>query len=118
MRVVEFLQAVRRSIGFAWNGLSFAFRSQRNFRFHLLAAALVLGAGFFFHLSRIEWILVLLTVSIVISAELFNTALEFALNLLESRDHPVVRHAKDIAASAVLATVLGAVIVGLLVFLH
>ena len=49
-------------------------------------------------------------------AELFNTALEYLLNVLEARDHPIVRTAKDVAAGGTLAAVIGSVGVGLLLF--
>jgi diacylglycerol kinase len=67
-------------------------------------------------LSRLEFILLLLTITGVMAGELLNTAVELILNLLEGREHPVVRLAKDVAAGGVLMAILGAVVVGLFLF--
>ena len=83
---------------------------------HLSAAGGVLAVGLVLGLSRWELGLLILTVILVLQAELFNTALEFVLNLLERRGHPVVKAAKDIAAGAVLVTVLASIGMGLLLF--
>ncbi len=99
----------------AVEGILFAAHSQRNFRMHLAAGALVLAAGWWLNFSRLEMVLLILTVSLVISGELLNTALELVLNLLEARDHPVSRAAKDVAAGAVFMAVIGSV--GVAVFL-
>jgi diacylglycerol kinase len=104
------------SCGHACRGIIFAFRSQRNFRIHLFAAVLVLLAAAGFRLNRMEIILALLTVTLVIVAELLNTAVEYVLNLLEASHHPVVKTAKDVAAGGVLFAVAASVLVGLLLF--
>jgi diacylglycerol kinase (ATP) len=104
------------SCGHAFRGILFAFRSQRNFRIHLFAAALVLLAAAGLRLDRVEVILALLTVTLVVVAELLNTAIEYVLNLLEARHHPVVKTAKDVAAGGVLFTVAASVVIGLLLF--
>ncbi len=115
-RRFEGLFAFCASFGHACRGIVFAFRSQRNFRIHLLAATLVLVAAFAFKLSRTEIILLLLTSILVITAELLNTAIEYVLNLLEARHHPVVKTAKDVAAGGVLLTVGASILVGLMIF--
>ncbi len=104
------------SCGHACRGIVFAFRTQRNLRIHLLIAAAVVAAAIGLRLSRTHLILAIITVSMVILGEMLNTALEFALNLVEARDHPVVKTAKDIAAGGVFLAVVGAAIVGLLLF--
>ena len=113
---LEGLRWFLASCGHACRGIGFAIRSQRNFRIHVLAGVLVPAAAVALRFSSVKLILTLLTVMLVILGELLNTALEFALNLVEARDHPVVRTAKDIAAGGVLLTVFGSVLVGLLLF--
>lgn len=110
----EDLRAFIGSFRCALKGTSSAFRSQRNFRIHLAVAAVVLFGGAALGLNRQEFILLLLTVTLVLVTELVNTALEFAMDLVEARDHPVVRHAKDVSAGAVLMAVTGSVVVGAL----
>ena len=112
----EELRAVWISCGHACRGISFALRSQRNLRIHFIIGALVILAALLLKFSLIKFILTLLTVTVVIFGELLNTAMEFALNLVEARDHPVVKTAKDIAAGAVFLAVIGAVVIGLLLF--
>jgi diacylglycerol kinase len=105
-----------RSCGCALRGIGFAAQAQRNFRLQLLAGGLALWAGFRLHLSAHEMALLGLTVALVLVAELVNTSLEYVLNVLEARDHPIVRAAKDIAAGAALLAAVGSLWVGVWVF--
>lgn len=116
MNALEICRALYSSCGAAWRGLLHAVRSQRNLRIHLACAGAALAAGLALDFSRQEMGILLLTVAAVLASELFNTAVELALNLLEARDHPVVRMAKDVAAGGVLVAVMGSVAVGLLLF--
>ena len=116
MQPLELFKSIGRSCLYAWRGVDFAFRTQRNFRIHLLAAGAVWVLALALRFSRIELVLLALTVGLVITAELLNTGMEFVLNLLESRNHPVVRAAKDVAAGGVLLAVFISVGVGILLF--
>ena len=91
-------------------------RSEVHLQFHAAAPVLVVGAGFYFRLSGLEWALVALAVAGVWSAELFNTAIETLTNLVSPGYHPLAGKAKDVAAGAVLLAALGALVVGGLVF--
>ena len=104
------------SIANAWEGLSYALKSQRNLQIHIVVGILAVVAAVAMDFSRVEVVLVVLTACLVILGEMLNTALEFALNLLESRHHPVVRAAKDLAAGGVLAAVAGSILVGALLY--
>lgn len=116
IRPEEFFRGIVSSCLFACRGIVFALRTQRNLRIHLVCAAVVLGGGFYFQFSPLEWVLLVLTVSLVIAGELINTSLEYLLNLLEARNHPVARAVKDIAAGAVLVAVLGSIVVAIILF--
>lgn len=105
-----------RSVGYACKGLFFAMRSQRNLRIQLVAATGVMLLGFWVGLTRLEWLLLLVMMSLVLVGELINTALELILNLMEARHHPVARAAKDVAAGAVFLAGAISVIVGILLF--
>ncbi len=107
---------VARSFRFAAAGLAFALRTQRNLRIHFAAAGLVLVASAALPVSRMEGLLLLTAVVIVPLAELFNTAIEAAVDLATTRFHPLARTAKDVAAAAVLLGSVYAVCVGVLVF--
>lgn len=105
------------SLRYALAGLGYLVRTQPNARIHLLAAAGVLAAGWFFEISATEWCLVALCIAAVLAAEAFNTALEELTNLASPDFHPLAGRAKDTAAAAVLLVSLGAAAVGTIVFL-
>lgn len=101
---------------FAFEGIIYAFKTQVNMKFHLLATILSIGFAFYFSISLLEWFFVLLSIALVISAELFNTALE-ALTDLNTKDvNPLAKIAKDCAAGAVLINSIFAFIIGCLIF--
>jgi len=104
------------SFGYAFRGVWAALRTEIHLRFHALATVVVLGLGFYFRLSRLEWALVALAVGLVGSLELVNTAVEAVVNLVSPDYHPLAGRAKDVAAGAVLVGALAALAVGLLVF--
>ncbi len=91
-------------------------RCQHNAWIHLLVTAVVVVAGFFSQLSRLEWCWVVLAIAIVWTAEALNTAFEFLADAASPSFHPVVRDAKDVAAGAVLITAVAAVIIGAIIF--
>ncbi len=111
------LQKRAASFRFAFQGLADLFQTQPNARIHLLAAAVATTAGFYFQISRMEWLLVLFCVVLVISLEAVNTALEYLTDLVSPGIHPLAGKAKDVAAAAVLVAAIGSVIVGGIVFL-
>lgn len=106
-----------RSFTFAWNGITTSVKSEQNLRTHLLAVVLVVVAGLALDLCRWEWVAVTLCCCIVIAAELFNTAIECLTDLVSPGRNELAGRTKDMAAGAVLIAALGAVVVGVLVFL-
>ncbi|RZK51171.1 MAG: diacylglycerol kinase family protein [Pedobacter sp.] len=104
------------SFGFAFKGLAYAFKTQLNFRVHCIALILVVVLGLFFKLDRSEWLWIVIAVVMVFSAELINTALEVLVDLVSPQQHPKAGAIKDLAAGAVLITAVGALIIGLFIF--
>jgi diacylglycerol kinase (ATP) len=105
------------SFRFALNGVLLSFRTQRHLRIHFILAVLVLIAGFLWRLSRPELLVLIGAISLVIIAELFNTALETVVDLVTPDYHPLAKVAKDVAAGAVLVASVNAALVGVLLFL-
>lgn len=105
------------SFRYAIQGVFELFYTQPNARIHLAAAVIAISAGFFFHISNTEWCLIILCIAAVISAEACNTALELLTDLVSPNHHPLAGKAKDVAAAAVLMAALGALGVGLIIFL-
>lgn len=104
------------SFGHAFRGVWAALGSEVHLRFHAFATVVVIGLGFYFGISRLEWALVAISVACVWSAELVNTAIEALTDLASPEYHVLAGKAKDVAAGAVLVAAFGAVAVGALVF--
>ena len=105
-----------RSFRFAFRGLFTMIASQHNAWLHSLATVAVIAAGFLFHITREEWVFVILAIVSVWMAEALNTAFEFLCDVAQPDFHPLVAKAKDVAAGAVLIAALGAVAIGGIVF--
>lgn len=104
------------SFNYAIDGIIYAFRTQRNMRIHFVVAILVLIAAFVFNISKIEFIVLCLSITMVMAAELINTAIESAIDLTTNSYHPLAKIAKNTAAAAVLLTAINAVLVGYIIF--
>lgn len=104
------------SFNFAINGLITAVEKERNIKIHYGVAILVLFSSLFFNLSRVEYIILLLTISFVIVAELMNTAIEKTIDLVSPEYHPLAKVVKDVAAGGVLLAAINSVAVGYLLF--
>lgn len=104
------------SFNHAINGVVDAVRTQRNMKIHIVAAIFVLIACFFFNISKAEFLALIITITMVISAELVNTAVEAAVDLNTNYYHPLAKVAKNTAAGAVLVTAINAILVGYFIF--
>jgi diacylglycerol kinase (ATP) len=101
------------SFRYAWDGLTYAFETQRNFRIHTVIGTLAIGLGLFLHLKPVEISVVGVTIGIVLAMELLNTAIESVVDLTVGQSsHELARIAKDCAAGAVLVSAMAAIIVG------
>jgi diacylglycerol kinase len=105
------------SFQYAFKGLKDLFKSQVNARIHLLVAFFVVIAGIIFHISRMEWIMLVFCIMLVLSLEAVNTAMEYLTDLVSPGYHPLAGKAKDVAAAAVLWAAIGSIIIGGLIFL-
>ncbi len=106
----------RASFGNAFKGFGSALLTERNMKIHFAAAVLAILAGFVLRISLIEWCLIMIVIAMVIVAELFNTAVECTVDLVQPEQHELARRAKDISASAVLAAAVCSVIIGAAIF--
>lgn len=110
----------RRSLMDAFNnaieGILYTFKSERNMRIHYLCAVLVLFVSLFFDLEKIEMIALIMLIGGVIICEMFNTAIEKAIDGVSTEFHPLFKVAKDVSAGAVLVSSMVAVIGGYLLF--
>jgi len=102
---------------YAWQGLKYAFSTQINFKFHSIAALIILAFGWFFNLNLTEWLWISVAVILVIVAELFNTALEVLVDLVSPGYNIKAGIIKDLSSAAVLLTAVLSAIIGLFIFL-
>lgn len=98
-------------------GLKYAYRNEQNLAFDCFMAIFVIVMGIIFKISVVEWAFLIFTVGLVISAELFNTAIEAVVDLVTEEYHPLAKVAKDTSAAAVFILAIVAVIVGIIIFL-
>ena len=105
-----------RSFRYAWQGIRGCVGREQNLSFHLIVTVAVVALGFGLGIKRGEWVAVCLCIGLVISAELFNTAIERLVDLVSPQRHPLAGQVKDIAAGAVLVCALAAIAVGLIIF--
>lgn len=104
------------SFNYAINGIIYALRTQRNMRIHFGIALIVLLSTFFYDISKTDFIALAICITMVVVAELVNTAIESVIDLGTNHYHPLAKIAKDTAAGAVFLTALNAVLVGYIVF--
>jgi diacylglycerol kinase (ATP) len=105
-----------QSFNHAFQGLVHAVRHQRNMRIHFAVAFFVLLGSLFFNLSRLELVVVLVTITMVLMAEMVNSAVEAVVDIITDEFDPRAKIAKDVAAGAVLIAAINALVVAYLVF--
>src|SRR6478609_3282769 len=104
------------SFNYAFEGIIYVVRTQRNMRIHFIVALAVLPLGVLLGVSRIEMLALILAVAFVLLMEMANTALEMTIDVATPAFDPRARAAKDIAAGMVLVSAVTALFVGYLVF--
>jgi diacylglycerol kinase (ATP) len=104
------------SFNYAFEGIIHVLRTQRNMRIHVAIAVLVIVAAVTADVSKLELAALLISIAFVLIAEMFNSAIEGAIDVATSSFDPMAKLAKDIAAGAVLIAAINAVAVGYLVF--
>ena len=104
-----------RSFYFAFAGLGYLFRTQRNARIHVIVGMVACGLGAWLGITRVEWAVIVFTIALVLILEGLNTAVEAAIDLASPDIHPLAKAAKDLAAGMVLIAAMASVAVGLLI---
>ena len=101
---------------YAFKGLWYALRTQRNAGIHICIAILAILFGVVLHISAVEFAMVFVAITGVFIAEMFNTVFELCIDLASPDYHPLAKVAKDVAAGAVLLSAMLSVVIGLFVF--
>jgi len=105
-----------RSFGYAFAGIAYIVRTQRNARIELAVGVLAIALAVWLGLSPLEWAVLAITIALVLALEWINTSLELAVSLASPERHPSAKAAKDVAAACVLLGAITSVVVGLLLF--
>lgn len=111
------LQKRLKSFGFAFNGLIILFREEHHSRIHFIAAFLAVSAGIWLKISTIEWVSIVIAIGLVITLEIFNSAIERIADFISPEKHEMIKKIKDLAAAGVLVGSLTSLTIGLIIFL-
>ena len=108
--------SLRWSFTWAFEGIVYVLRTQRNMQFHVAAAVGTLVLALVLNVSRLEMLAIVGAIALVFIAEMINTAIEATVDLVATAYHPLAKVAKDVAAGAVLVATANALAVAYLVF--
>lgn len=100
----------------AFAGLAWSFRTQPNFRIHLLLATAAILLSWFFQITPVEFAIVIFTIVLGLTAEMINTSIESMTDLITTEYRQQAKIAKDVAAGMMLITAIGAVLVAIVIF--
>ena len=110
-------KSVTASFNYAIQGIIYALQSQRNMRIHFVLGLMVLVLATALNVTRMELVVLFLTVGIVITLEMLNTAIEEVVNLVTQDYHPIAKVAKNVAAGAVMVSSIMSLFVAYLIFI-
>jgi diacylglycerol kinase len=105
-----------RSFYYAFQGLRTFFKTQHNAWVHVLVSFIVLMAGFCLGLNASDWLWIILAILMVFITEMLNTSIEFLSDFVSPEIHPLIKKVKDVSAAAVLIAAIGAISIGLIIF--
>ena len=110
------LKARLKSFTFAFEGFAYMMRTQHNAWVHLAATVLVVALGFLLHVTADSWRWLIVALALVWVAEAINTAFEHLCDVVSPDFHQSVKRSKDIAAAAVLVSVIASTLLGAITF--
>ncbi|MFH0937571.1 MAG: diacylglycerol kinase family protein [Candidatus Daviesbacteria bacterium] len=105
-----------RSFRYAFEGIFTGIESETNWTIGILEAILVITAGWYLHISRSDWIIVIILIGVVLYAELCNSAIEAIVDSFTPDEHPGAKLAKDFSAGSVVILIIAAAVVGVIIF--
>jgi diacylglycerol kinase len=100
----------------AFDGLLYTFKTQPNMRFHGFFGGAVVIAGWYFGITIEQWLIVIFTMLLMLTAEMVNTSIESMTDLIKKEYSQQAKIAKDVAAGMVLLNAIGSVVIGIIIF--
>ena len=105
-----------RSFTYAWQGIKYCYKTQLNFRIHLVGLSIVIIASFVLKITSTEWLFIIGCSVLVLALEFVNTAIEHLCDIVTKDIHPAIKIIKDVSAAAVLIAATGSAITGAIIF--
>lgn len=105
------------SFTYAWDGIKAVLQTEHNTWIHLTLTGVALALGFILNISAGEFMGLIIVMTMVWTAEIFNTAIEKTMDFISKEKHPQIKLVKDLAAAAVLITAISAIVVGAIIFI-
>lgn len=106
-----------RSFKFSLEGLKYAYKYEQSMLIHVIATIAVIAANIFFKVTGTQWLITLLSIGMVLSAELINTAIEAVVDLVTLEIHPLAKIAKDCGSAATFVLACMAAAIGFVVYI-
>lgn len=106
-----------KSLNHAKDGIVYAFLNEQNLVIIAFAIIAVTIAGFIYNISALEWIVCVVLFALVLATELVNTSIEAVVDMVSLKENELAKVAKDAASGATLVTCIGALIIGLVIFI-
>lgn len=110
------LKKTLKSFKYAFRGVGALAQSENNFKVHVFSVVLVIISSFTLRINKREWLIVIMLIGFVLTAEAFNTAIEKICDFIHPEYHDRIGEIKDLAAAGVLIAAMVAFVVGLLIF--
>ena len=117
MNIIIENKKIINSFKYAIEGIIASFKSERNMKIHVLATIIVVILGLILKINIFEWCFCIISIVLVISAELLNTAIENIVDMISPEKNEKAKLIKDISAGAVLVLAIGAFIIGMIIFI-
>ncbi|MCE5266279.1 MAG: diacylglycerol kinase [Planctomycetaceae bacterium] len=102
----------------AFRGIVVGVHGQSSFQVHLAVGVSVVAAGIALHVTLVEWCILALCITGVLTAEMFNSSLESMAKAITGESDPHLGNSLDIASAAVLVASIGSAIVGAVILGH
>lgn len=106
-----------KSFSYSIEGLKYAYKFEQSMMIHVIATICVIAANIFFQVTGIEWLITILAIGMVLSAELINTAIEAVVDLVTLEIHPLAKIAKDCGSAATFVLAAMAATIGCVIYI-
>lgn len=117
MKKVLSIKRLRKSFGYAFNGIDDVIKHEPNMKIHVVVAILVVIMAFILKVSIVEWIILVLLIGAVLAAETINTTIENLVDMYTKEYDEKAKIVKDTAAGTVLILAITSAIIGLIIFI-